>query len=516
MLAHINSILNDLVWGIPTLTLIIGTGILFTIFTKGFQFTYFFYGMKEIFGGILKQKATKKTSHSQQSISQFQALCTALSGTIGTGNISGIAYAIVMGGAGSIFWLWIAAMMGMITSFAEKVLGVYYRHRNEKGEWCGGAMYYLRDGLGSQKHCKFLGSFLAAMYALFTIFASFGIGNLSQIASIRESILSLTSFTNNFRIDSFLIGTVVAVLTAFAILGGLTRIAKINEILVPFMAVFYIVGTSIIIFLHADKIMPAFLSIFQNAFSFQAAAGGIGGAMIKQAMTWGLKRGVFSNEAGLGSSVIVYASADVEEPVTQGFWGMFEVFFDTIVLCTLTALLILTSGLIDLNTGTTIITDSGFALATNAFTASFGSLGGWFMTIAISLFAFATLLGWSYYGVKSWEYLFGSSLTTLYKYIYVAIILLGCTLNVDFIIELSDTFNGLLAIPNLIGLLSLTTTFLAVLDNYKRRKLGGETHLKPMLNYFSSLEHTVSRTEPKNLLCSKNRRNLWKNQNKQI
>ena len=318
IISQINSYINNIVWGMPALTLLIGTGILLTILTKGFQFTHFGYAMRTIFGNMrhkkisdnnLRQncrqdsgqhvtspgKSFQNPNPQTKSISQFQALCTALSGTIGTGNISGIAYAITMGGPGAIFWMWIAAMFGMITGFAEKVLGIYYRHRNADGEWCGGAMYYLQDGLGSRKGCKTLGKILAALFSFFTVFASFGIGNLGQVASIRESVLSITSFTGNARIDAFLIGICVAVIAAFVTLGGLNRIAKTNETLVPFMACFYIVGTVIIIGMHAEQILPAFAAIFRHAFSFKAMTGGVGGAFIKQAVTWGFKRGVFSN-----------------------------------------------------------------------------------------------------------------------------------------------------------------------------------------------------------------------------
>ena len=479
----------------PALTLFLATGALLTLMTKGFQFTHFGYAMKIIFGKMRLKKNRHNVASSSNSISQFQALCTALSGTLGTGNISGIAYAITMGGPGAIFWMWIAALFGMITGFAEKVLGIYYRHRNADGEWCGGAMYYLRDGLGSKKRCKTLGHILAALFALFTVLASFGIGNLGQVASIRESVLSMTSFTKNARIDAFLIGIFIAILAAFVSLGGLKRIAKVNETLVPFMAGFYILGTVIIISMHTDQILPAFAAIFRHAFSFHAMAGGAGGTMIKHAITWGFKRGIFSNEAGMGSSVLVHSTSDVTEPVVQGFWGIFEVFFDTIVLCTLTALLILTSDVVDLSTGTPLVDGSSFALATSAFTNSFGILGGIFMTTAITLFAIATVFGWSYYGSKAWEYLFGTRSTNLYKYIYIAVILLGCTLNVDLIIDLSDTFNGLMAIPNLIGVLSLAETVLAILNNYKRRVIQGEKGIPPMLSHFPDI--TAAQTRQK-------------------
>ncbi len=501
ILAQFNDTIGKIVWGTPALTLLIGTGVLLTLLTKGFQFTHFFYALKKTIGSLGRRTSHERADgdltarsdlHPQaepeiKSISQFQALCTALSATIGTGNISGIAYAITIGGPGAIFWMWVATLIGMITGFAEKVLGIYFRRRNAEGEWCGGAMYYLEYGLGGKKGLKPLGRVLAFLFALFTMLASFGIGNLSQIASIRESIFSLTSFTGNLKVDSFILGVCVAVAAAFVILGGLNRIAKANETLVPFMAGFYVIGAVIIIASHADLIIPALASIFKHAFSLEAAAGGAGGFMLKQAVTCGFKRGVFSNEAGLGSSVIVHATADVKEPVEQGLWGIFEVFFDTIVICTLTALVILTSGLVDLDTGLTLTNSSSLALATEAFCSSFGIAGGIFMAVAVTLFAFATVLGWNFYGAKACEYLFGIKAATLYKYIYIGVILLGCTLNVDLIIELSDTFNGLMAIPNLIGVLSLTGTVIAILDNYKRRVFKGE-NIKPMLSYFAEIQ----------------------------
>ncbi|MBR2037909.1 MAG: sodium:alanine symporter family protein [Lachnospiraceae bacterium] len=494
---QVNSYINNIVWGTPVLTLIIGTGVLLTILTKGFQFTHFPYALKEIFGGLRKSAVSKKNApkeakkHSPDeppSISQFQALCTALSATIGTGNISGIAYAITVGGPGAIFWMWIASLTGMITGFSEKVLGIYYRKRNADGEWCGGPMYYLEYGLGSKKGCKMLGHILAVFFSLFTILASFGIGNMSQVTSIRESILSLVSFSGVPKTDRFFIGAFIAAAAAFVILGGLRRIADANEKLVPFMAGFYILGATIILLQQAGQICPAFGAIFRHAFSKEAMLGGAGGTIMRHAIACGFKRGVFSNEAGLGSSVIVHAVSDVKEPVKQGFWGIFEVFFDTIIICTLTALVILTSGLVDLNTGLVLSDNSSLALATEIFTGSFGMAGGLFMALSVTLFAFATILGWHFYGVRAWEYLFGKKTAILYKYIYIAVILLGCMLQTDFVIDLSDTFNGLMAIPNMLGVLSLTPTVLAILDNYKQRNFYGATHLTPMLSYFPDIQ----------------------------
>jgi len=484
---EINSVINNIVWGIPALVLLIGTGVLMTVLTKGFQFTHFGHMMKETIGGVFKKRDVLK-SDDKNSISQFQALCTALSATIGTGNIAGIAYAITMGGPGAVFWMWVAAIFGMMTNYSENVLGIYFRKRNEQGEWCGGAMYYLRNGLGNKKHCAALGKVLAVLFSIFAIFASFGIGNMGQVASIREGISNVLTFTGDARKDGIIIGVVIALVAALVIVGGLTRIAKANEKIVPFMACFYIVGALAIVIMNANMIIPALSAIFKNAFSMTAAAGGVGGAVIKQAVTWGFKRGVFSNEAGLGSSVMVHSASNVKEPVTQGLWGIFEVFFDTIIVCTLTALLILTTGIVDLNTGASLTGAANLGLATEAFTNSFGSFGGIFIAIAVTLFAFSTVLGWSYYGTKAWEFLFGTKATIIYKIIFIAVIVLGSALNADLVIDLSDTFNGLMAIPNLIGVLSLSGTVMAITNNYSKRKFKGQTNVKPMLSHFKEIQ----------------------------
>ncbi len=481
MIAEVNGVVNGLVWGVPALVLLVGTGVLMTILTKGFQFTHFGHAMKETVGSLFKKKDILKNKD-KDSISQFQAMCTALSATIGTGNIAGIAFAITMGGPGAIFWMWVAAIFGMMTNYTENVLGIYYRRKNAKNEWCGGPMYYLQDGLGSKKGCKKLGKTLAVLFSIFALMASFGIGNLGQVASIRESVLSIYTFTNNATTDALILGVVVAIAVALVILGGLKRIAGANEKIVPFMAGFYMLGAIIIVVMNADMVIPAFQSIFSNAFSFQAAAGGVGGAMIMQAVTWGFKRGVFSNEAGLGSSVMVHSASNVKEPVVQGLWGIFEVFFDTILVCTLTALVILTTGIVDLNTGASISGASQLGLATEAFAASFGTIGGIFIAIAVTLFAFSTVLGWSYYGTKAWEYLFGTKTVGIYKVVFVGIVVAGCTMDASLAIDLSDTFNGLMAIPNLIGVISLSGVVLKITKNYSERTFKKKKDAKPMLS----------------------------------
>ncbi len=486
-LAEINAAINNVVWGAPALILLIGTGVLMTILTKFFQFVRFGHVWRETIGGLFRKKDILKNKD-ENSISQFQALCTALSATIGTGNIAGIAYAITMGGPGAVFWMWLAAILGMMTHFSENVLGIFYRRKNSRNEWCGGAMYYLQDGLGAKKGCKTLGRVLAILFSIFAVLASFGIGNMGQVASITESISGLLGRPNvDLKSVYLLIGVAIMVIAALVIIGGLQRIARANERLVPFMAAFYIIGSIIIIVMNFSNVGPAFASIFKSAFSMKAAIGGVGGAVIKQAITWGFKRGVFSNEAGLGSSVIVHSTSNVKEPVTQGLWGIFEVFFDTIIVCTLTALVILTTGVVDLETGASLSGATKLGLATEAFTATFGTFGGIFIAIAITLFAFSTVLGWSFYGTKAWEYLFGTKATLVYKIIFILVILAGATLDSGLIIDISDTFNGLMAIPNLIGVVCLSGIVVKITNNYINRRIKGKTE-KPILSAFKNIQ----------------------------
>lgn len=487
----INSAVNNVVWGAPALALLVGTGVLMTILTGFFQFTRFGHMWKETIGKLFRKngKGIFKSENENQ-ISQFQALCTALSATIGTGNIAGIAFAITSGGTGSIFWMWVAAIFGMMTNYSENVLGIFFRRKNKDGEWCGGAMYYLEHGLGSKKGCKQIGKILAVLFSCFAVLASFGIGNMGQVVSIKESVLNVFEFTSNDTVNGLIIGGVIMIVAALVIIGGLTRIAKANEKIVPFMAIFYIIGSLVIIIMNAGQIGPAFVSIFKNAFSFKAAAGGVGGYVIKQAISWGFKRGVFSNEAGLGSSVMVHSASNVKEPVTQGLWGIFEVFMDTIIVCTLTALVILTSGIVDLETGASISGSTKLGLATEAFTQSFGIVGGIFIAIAVVLFAFSTVLGWSYYGSKAWEYLFGTKSILIYRIVFIAMILVGSTFSADLAINLSDTFNGLMAIPNLIGVLTMSGTVMAITKNYTKRKLykKPDMSIKPMYSFYSDIQ----------------------------
>ena len=318
--------------------------------------------------------------------------------------------------------------------------------------------------------------------------ASFGIGNMGQVASITESVGAVVTVEGSEKWLPWVIGIVLMVVGALVILGGIKRIARVNEMLVPFMALFYIIGALVIVGMNIEQVGPAFAAIFKGAFNMKAAAGGVSGAVIAQAITWGFKRGVFSNEAGLGSSVMVHSSSNVKEPAIQGAWGIFEVFFDTIIVCTLTALVILTSGVFDLTTNTAVDGLTKLGLATRAFSMNFGSFGGIFMAVAITLFAFSTVLGWSHYGTIAWQYLFGTKSVVVYKTVFVGMILVSSTINATLAIDLSDTFNGLMAIPNLIGVISLSGLVVKITNNYVARKIKKKTDVKPMYSAFEDIQ----------------------------
>ena len=483
----VNNAVNGFVWGVPMLILLVGTGILMTCLTKVFQLSHFSYWMRHTIGSIFTEKhITEHTEKGDASITQFQSLCTALAATIGTGNIVGVASALIAGGPGAIFWMWIVAFFGMMTNFSENVLGIYFRRKNEKGAWQGGAMYYLRDGLGAKKGCKQLGAVLATLFSVFCLLASFGIGNMSQINSIAGNMEAA------FGIAPLITGVVLMVIAALVLLGGIKRIASVAEKLVPFMALAYVVGALAVCIINAGSIGPAFAAIFKGAFGMRAVAGGIVGSGVKMALTWGMKRGVFSNEAGLGSSVMVHSSSNVREPVRQGMWGIFEVFADTIVVCTLTALTVLSSGLVDLDTGAVLTDSAGSALVGQAFATVFGQFGPMFIALAILLFAFSTVLGWSHYGSTAFEYLFGTKSTVIYKVVFVAFIVVGATMNLTLAWDLSDTFNGLMAIPNLIGVLTLSPIVMKITKNYVDRRIRG-LDVEPMLSAFPEIQAEQAR-----------------------
>lgn len=450
-LMEINGIINGFVWGPPMLILLVGTGIYLSIRTNFFSLTKLGYILKNT---LLKMFA--KDHHGEGEVTAFQAVATALAATVGTGNIAGVATAIAVGGPGAIFWMWIAAIFGMTTKFAEVVLAVHYREKTPDGRFVGGPMYYITNGLKMK--------WLAYIFAFFGALAAFGIGNMVQSNSIAQS-LEVTFGTNKL-----VVGIVLAVFAAMVIVGGIKRIGQVTEKLVPFMAAFYILGGLVIIIINAAHIPEAFGLIFGQAFTGTAAVGGFVGSTIKQAMRYGVARGVFTNEAGLGSAPIAHAAATTDHPVRQGLWGVFEVFVDTIIICSITALAIITTGV--WQDGAT-----GAALTTHAFSHGLpGTWGGTIVSIGILLFAFSTILGWEYYGERCAEYLFGPKVNIIYRILWIPFIVIGAVGGLNTLWDLADTLNGLMAIPNLIGVAALSGVVIKLTKEFfaKERALGNK------------------------------------------
>ena len=479
-LARINGAVNEFVWVKIGLFLLLGTGIITTCCTGFFQLSHLKHWWRATIGSIFKKNSESTRKTDKKSISQFQALCTALAATIGTGNIAGVSAAIVLGGPGAVFWMWVAAFFGMMTKFSENVLGIYFRHKNENGEWAGGTMYYLKNGLARYKHGKKPGIILAGMFAVFAIFASLGTGNLAQVNKITLNLQSAffkgvdMGTVGGVPVLPLLIGLVLTVLAGISIIGGLQRIASVAEKIVPVMASLYVVGVMVLFFMHIDMVGAVFFSIFQFAFGIRAMAGGVVGVTISQVITQGFKRGVFSNEAGLGSSVMIHASSNVKEPVQQGMWGVFEVFFDTFVICTMTAVTVLSSGYIDLNTGMAAAGVNDATLVSQAFGNTFGILGEMFVAVAILLFAFTTILGWSQYGCQAVEYLFGTKAAKVFRVLFVLLTCAGAIMNSTLAWDISDTFNGLMMVPNLIGVITMTPLVAKLTKNYVNRVIKGK------------------------------------------
>ncbi|MDD6479187.1 MAG: sodium:alanine symporter family protein [Oscillospiraceae bacterium] len=490
-ITEINKAVNEVVWGKFGLFLLIGTGILVTFCTKFFQISHLGMWWKNTIGSLFKKDVIGHTKE-KGAISPFQALCTALAATVGTGNIAGVAAAIVVGGAGAVFWMWVAAFFGMMTNFSENVLGIFYRRRNKDGEWSGGAMYYLAEGLGSKKGCKHIGKVLAVLFCIFTMLASFGIGSMGQVNKIVANVasafdVSALSSVNVFgevSLYNLILGIVIMLLVALITLGGLKRIASVAEKIVPFMVVLFVAGSLVIIGVNYAQVGPALKAIFANAFRPEAFVGGTLGAAISAAVTQGFKRGVFSNEAGLGSSVMVHSNSNVKEPVKQGMWGIFEVFADTMVVCTMTALVVLTSGVFDAKTGALADGLTDATLVAGAFNSvfSWGNIGQKFVAIAMFLFAFTTVLGWSHYGSKAWEYLFGTKTTIIFKIIHVCTVIFGAIMTSSLAWDISDTFNGLMMIPNLIGVVVLFPLVMKITKNFVDRKAKNKD-IEPLLSY---------------------------------
>ncbi|MBQ2771007.1 MAG: alanine:cation symporter family protein [Clostridia bacterium] len=500
--ASVNSVIYNAVWGLPGLMLLIGTGILITCATGVFQISHLSHWWKMTIVSIFKKDSGTTKNSDRKSISQFQALCAALAATIGTGNIAGVSTAIVTGGPGAVFWMWVAAFFGMMTNFSENLLGIYYRRKNRDGEWSGGPMYYLKEGLGKRYGKKWLSpvaNVLSILFACFAILASFGIGNMAQInkivlnmdAAFFQTVSLGTLPGTEIDIIHLLIGIALLIIAALIIIGGLQRIARFAEVVVPIMAVFYVIGALFIFGMNLDKVGEMFSSIFRFAFRPTAFLGGGLGVLIKKTMTQGFKRGVFSNEAGLGSSVLVHSSSNVKEPVMQGMWGILEVFLDTFVVCTMTALVVLSTGVIDLATGTPATGIDGDTLVSQAFGSYFGAPGTWFVAIAMLFFAFTTVLGWSQYGSKAVEYLFGIKAVKGYRLIFVAMIISGAVMEGGLAWDLSDTFNGLMMIPNLIGVLALFPLVCRVTKNYIDRKIHHQA-VEPLLSYDPDIQKEMA------------------------
>jgi len=436
---ELNGTINGVVWGPPMLFLLVGTGIYLSFRTNFFSILKLGYVLKNTF-----LKMFSKEVKGEGEITPFQAVATALAATVGTGNVAGVATAIALGGPGAIFWMWVSAIFGMTTKFGEVVLAVKYREKTDDGRFVGGPMYYIQNGLKWK--------WLAVIFSIFGALAAFGIGNMVQSNSVAASL------KESFNVPPLATGIVLAVLTALVILGGIKRIGAVTERLVPFMAAIYILGALVIIIGNASHIPEAFGLIFKYAFTPAAASGGFVGATIATAMRRGIARGVFSNEAGLGSAPIAHAAATTDHPVRQGLWGVFEVFMDTIVICTLTALAIMVSGLWDSGV-------SGAALTTQAFNESING-GGYIVSFGIVLFAFSTILGWSYYGERCAEYLLGKKAVLPYRILWIPMVVVGSIGGLDFLWDLSDTLNGLMAIPNLIAVLALSGTIITLTKEF--------------------------------------------------
>ena len=455
----LNDMVRAFVWGAPMLVLLVGTGVYFTAKTRLFQLRHMGLWLRKTLLSCFSGTARRRSG--KNAVSPFATMCTALAATVGTGNIAGVATALTIGGPGAVFWMWVSAFFGMMTAFAENTLGMLYREKGLDGEWRGGPMLYLKKGLRSP--------FLAGAFALFCVLASFGMGNMSQCNSIAAGLSGV------FGVPESVTGLVTAVLLGAVLLGGLARISRVTETLVPFMALFYMGGALAVLWCRREYLPQACGQILAAAFDWQAGAGGLAGYGMARAIRTGVSRGVFSNEAGLGSSVMVHTAADAKEPCEQGMWAVFEVFFDTIVMCTVTALVILTSGvynqtLYGLAAGTPLMEklSTGAQLTAAAFSTVFGPLGGGFVAVSLALFAFSTLLGWSYYGQRAAEYLLGTRAVPVYKALFVAAAAVGCTMRLDLAWALSDTFNGLMALPNLVGVLALRREALREWHRYRR------------------------------------------------
>jgi AGCS family alanine or glycine:cation symporter len=441
-----HSTLNGWVWGPVTMALLVGTGLYLAVLTRGVQFRWLGKALREVLGKVFTK------AHAEGTVTPFQAVATALASTVGVGNVAGVSTAITIGGPGALFWLIVSGLLGMGTKFAEVLLAITYREQDDQGTFRGGAMYILKNGLRTP--------WLGGLFALLTALAAFGIGNMVQANSVAESVKA------SFGVPPAASGVAIVVLTAVVILGGITRIADVTQVLVPFMCVSYLLGAGVILVLHAGRIPEVVATVLASAFSGHAAVGGFAGAGVAQAVRFGLARGLFSNEAGLGSAPMVHATARTDHPARQGLYGIFEVFVDTILVCTATGLVVLVTG--EWSNGLT-----GAALAAKAFETGLpGVWGDLVVTTGILTFAFSTLLGWSFYGETAIAYLLGTRAILPYRLLWLVAAWLGATGSLHLLWDVADTLNGLMALPNLVALLLLSPVVARSLRDFAEREKG--------------------------------------------
>lgn len=454
----INNVVNNFIWGVPAMICIVGVGLLLSIRTGFLQIRKFPYAMKVTIGRMLKKREA-----SDGALTPFQAVCTALAATVGTGNIAGVAGAIAIGGPGAVFWMWISALLGMCTKFSEVTLAVHFREKNAEGDLVGGPMYYIKNGLKKQWH------WLAYLFAAFGVLTVFGTGNATQVNTITTAIDSaLYNYgvisEQNVSTLNLVIGIILAVLIGLILLGGIKRIGQVAEKLVPFMAVIYIILAIGVVILNYRNIPTVFASIFKGAFSPASVTGGAVGSFF-MSMKKGVSRGIFSNEAGLGTGSIAHACADTRKPVKQGFFGIFEVFVDTIVICTLTALVILCSG-VPVGYGDA----AGAELTILGFTSTYGSWVSIFTAIAMCCFAFSTIIGWGLYGTRCEEFLLGTRANRPFMILYALVAIVGATMELGLMWNIAETFNGLMVIPNLIAVFLLSGVVVRLVKEYFDRE----------------------------------------------
>lgn len=450
----INSVVNNFIWGVPAMICIIGVGLLLSFRTRFIQVRKFPLAIKSTIGKIFS-----KSKAGDGAITPFQAVCTALAATVGTGNIAGVAGAIAIGGPGAVFWMWVSAFLGMCTKFAEVTLAVHFRERNANGDYVGGPMYYIKNGLSKKWY------WLAIAYSAFGVITVAGTGNATQVNTITTAINSaLMNFNllddSQAKISSLIIGIIICIVVGMVLLGGIKRIGSVSEKLVPFMAVLYILLSLGVVFLNISTVPSVFKAIFQGAFNPAAVTGGIVGSFFTS-MKKGVSRGIFSNEAGLGTGSIAHACAETDKPVKQGFYGIFEVFADTFIICTLTALVILCSG-VSVGYGNA----AGAELTISGFTSTYGSWVSIFTAVAMCCFAFSTIIGWGLYGARCIEFIFSEKIIKPFMVVYSLVAIVGATVDLGLLWSIAETFNGLMAIPNLIALFLLSGTLVKLVKEH--------------------------------------------------